>query len=288
MDSVFGFYPIDGDIILDGNELHFNLNDASSGSMIIAFQLSAQYSSERIGNLIPDGIWYCRGNPNQETTEQPTTDEPLTTTTAEPFTSSPISCLQDRLNDFCQNLVKPGICENFQYARFNTEKGRWRCYDYVSQSVSKKSCVDEAGSRIFCSSYTENSQFCNVEVSEILNEGCSEETTEGAEESTSAAPTTMPALCEAPVCLDASRFITISESWSAPNCRPGLCFVLESTMWQPSDQAEITIVFDDAVEFPDNLPYPIESVKQQDVKTWNVRFQPFNQNPASFNINLKG
>ena len=99
------------------------INDAASGSQIIAFSLSVLYSSDRpLGqNLIPTGINYCLADEETTTTQAPTTAVPTTAG------DESISCLQARLDAFCQNLVKPA-CANFEFARFNT---RWRCYDSI-------------------------------------------------------------------------------------------------------------------------------------------------------------
>ena len=106
--------------------------------------------------------------------------------------SNDSSCLQDKLDSFCKQLVKAS-CENFEFARFNTEKSRWRCYDSIAASSSIKSCVDETGTRIFCDSYTDDSLFCNTDsLSAIVDEGCVTETTEAAttEAATTEAATT--------------------------------------------------------------------------------------------------
>ena len=58
-------------------------------------------------------------------------------------------CLQAALDNYCLNLVKPA-CTNFPFARFNTEKGKWRCYENLSGTNTKKNCANDAGERVSC------------------------------------------------------------------------------------------------------------------------------------------
>lgn len=78
--------------------------------------------------------------------------------------------MQGLLDAQCRLTVKD-TCNKFAYARYNTVKGRWRCYENIDHSSTTKSCVNDAGERIQCSTFAADSAFCTVDA---LNddEGC--------------------------------------------------------------------------------------------------------------------
>ena len=58
------------------------------------------------------------------------------------------SCLQNRIDEYCRNLVKEnGLCENFEYGRFDGKK--WRCYETLGEDA-KEQCVDDDGQKTSC------------------------------------------------------------------------------------------------------------------------------------------
>jgi len=121
------------------------------------------------------------GTPTTGPTEEPTTPEPATT------------CLQDRLDAFCQQLVKPGMCENFEYARHDGLK--WRCYETLGETEDTQ-CVDDDGEMSGCTAFATDSNKCtaNQPMIEIVDEGCIEPTTQPptTEEPTEPPTTTEP------------------------------------------------------------------------------------------------
>ena len=61
LDYITGAYPVEGVPVIQGNDVIVELNDVSSGSMIIAFQLWAEFTPDRNGEtLTPLTLDYCR------------------------------------------------------------------------------------------------------------------------------------------------------------------------------------------------------------------------------------
>ena len=88
------------------------------------------------------------------------------------------SCLQLKLNAYCQFLVKEGQCANFDYARYDTGASKWRCYETLDTATGKH-CVDPTGTRIECEKYADDSAKCtsNQPMLDIIANGCDESTT---------------------------------------------------------------------------------------------------------------
>ena len=84
VDSIISSYPVEGDVTIEDGLMALTINDAASGSQIIAFSLSVGYSADRpLGqNLVPSGINYCRADAittTEETTTEAATTEAATT-----------------------------------------------------------------------------------------------------------------------------------------------------------------------------------------------------------------
>ena len=250
IDSYVHGYPIDS-ITEDGNSLNFELADAAAGSFILASSFTANYVLPKPqGQLIPSTMEYC-----QSTTDP--TDPPLTID----------SCIQEKMDAKCASVNKEA-CPNFEYARYNIETGKYRCYESVSNDFIANSCFDSDNKRADCASYGPDTPFCNLNnLADIRAEGCD-------------AP---PEEC----CVDKTDDISISNTWASQSC-DNQCMTLTSTLVDSSAGKKLTLQFDDVVEFPSVLPYPIDYVSNVGGNEFEINFLTDQENPMSFNINLDG
>ena len=119
-----------------------NLKLSPCPSKTIFFVINFEFPSPKAGLLEPLGIQYCQPDPTTTTTTTTTT----TGITAPPST---LNCIQDALNNVCATIDKPE-CSGYSFARYNTIKGKWRCYESASTTNNIKSCVNEIGDRTPC------------------------------------------------------------------------------------------------------------------------------------------
>lgn len=79
------------------------------------------------------------------------------------------TCIQTRLDVFCASQAA------YSYARYNREKRKWRCYEYLDENEeTAKECMGENGERYHCHRHADSSPYTQMH-NEILAEiakGC--------------------------------------------------------------------------------------------------------------------
>ena len=84
-----------------------------------------------------------------------------------PVLATPIQsagCIQNRINRFC--VTNSG----FPYARYNREKGKWRCYDMLDgDGETARECMNDSRFRIQCERHADGSPYLQMQ-NQILAE----------------------------------------------------------------------------------------------------------------------